>query len=42
MLKRDDVIKTTAEIVGGAHKVDLDHPDTVILIEIYKVCKLYQ
>ena len=35
------MIKKTAEIVGGSHKVDLDHPDIVILVEIYKVCKLY-
>lgn len=40
VMTRDGAIKMTAELVGDTHKVDLDHPDVVILVDIYKVCRL--
>lgn len=35
-LKRDDIIKQVANIVGTGHKVDLKNYDLLILIEIYQ------
>ncbi|KAI0121644.1 hypothetical protein BJ170DRAFT_130511 [Xylariales sp. AK1849] len=35
-LKRDDVIKQVANLIGPRHKVNLSSPDKVILIEIYQ------
>jgi len=38
-LKRNEVIERVADIVGPKHKVDLDNPDLLIFVEIYKnVC----
>ena len=31
------MIQKTAALVGDRHKVDLEHPDLVILVEVYKV-----
>lgn len=36
-MKRDDVIKQVAAIVGDKHQVDLKHYDLLILVEIYQV-----
>lgn len=36
-LKRDDVIKSIANLVDPQHKVNLGAPDKVILLEIYQV-----
>lgn len=36
-LKRDDVIKTVAAVVGPGHKVDLHGYELLIFVEIYKV-----
>ncbi|KAH8645634.1 THUMP domain-containing protein [Xylariales sp. PMI_506] len=35
-LKRDDVIKQVAALIGPRHKVNLSAPDKVILIEVYQ------
>ena len=35
-LKRDDVIKNTARLVGPKHSVDLKQYDLLILVEIYR------
>ncbi|KAI8962365.1 hypothetical protein F5Y11DRAFT_323245 [Daldinia sp. FL1419] len=35
-LKRDDVIKKVASLIGPRHKVNLSSPDKVILIDIYQ------
>ncbi|CAF9917841.1 MAG: hypothetical protein GOMPHAMPRED_001392 [Gomphillus americanus] len=38
---RDEVIQKTAALVGDRHKVDLEHPDLVILVEVYKtICTM--
>lgn len=37
VLKRDQVIKLVADIVGPNHKVDINNHDVLILIDIYKV-----
>lgn len=36
-MKRDDVIKRVADLVGKSHTVDLKHYDRLILIDIYRV-----
>jgi len=36
-LKREDVIKRVASLVGKPHIVDLKNPDKSIIIEIFKV-----
>jgi hypothetical protein len=38
VLKRDDIIRRVASVVGPGHKVDLKNYDLLILIELYKVC----
>lgn len=40
MLKRDDVIKKIAGLIGPHHKVNLTAPDKVILVEVFQVCGL--
>lgn len=35
-MKRDDVIKQIAQIVGPSHSVDLKHYDCLILVDIYR------
>ena len=37
VLKRDDVIRQVASVVGPGHKVDLKNPDLLIMVEIYTV-----
>lgn len=37
-LKRDDIIKQIATMVGQGHSVDLKNYDYLILVDIYKVC----
>lgn len=37
MMKRDDVIKQVATVVGDKHRVDLKNYDLLILVEIYQV-----
>lgn len=39
VLKRDDIIKLVAQVVGPAHKVDLKNFDALILVELYKVSR---
>jgi len=39
VLKREEVIKHIADIVGTNHKVDLSNPDYFVIIDIYKVSK---
>lgn len=36
-MKKDDVIKQVAALVGDQHQVDLKHYDLLILVEIYQV-----
>lgn len=36
-LKREDIIKQVAGLVGPRHKVNLTSPDKVIIIEIFQV-----
>jgi hypothetical protein len=36
-LEREDVINRVAAVVGPKHKVNLNRPDRIILVEIYKV-----
>lgn len=38
-MKRDDVIKRVADVVGPLHSVDLKNFDLLILVEIYRVSK---
>ena len=40
-LKRDDIIKQVAGLVGPRHKVNLTSPDKVILIEIFQVSMFF-
>lgn len=40
-LKRDDIIKQVAGLIGPRHKVNLTSPDKVILIEIFQVCSSF-
>jgi hypothetical protein len=40
-MKRLDVIKQVADLVGSAHRVDLGNYDLLILIEIYQVRNLH-
>ena len=35
-MKRDEVIKTVAGLVGNPHVVDLTQPDKCILIQVFK------
>lgn len=37
ILKRDEVIKQVAALIGPRHKVNLTTPDKVILIEVFQV-----
>ena len=37
ILRREVVIQTVASVVGPDHRVDLQNPDLVILVEVYKV-----
>jgi hypothetical protein len=37
VMKRDDIIKQVAAIVGPDHKVDLTNYDLLILVDLYKV-----
>lgn len=39
-MKRDDVIKRVADIVGPKHSVDLKNFDLLILVEIYRVSRI--
>ena len=36
-LTRDLIIRSIADVVGPAHKVDLGKPDVTILVEVYRV-----
>lgn len=42
VLKRDDIIRQVASVVGPGHKVDLKNYDLLILIELYKVCPSFR
>ena len=33
-----DLIKKIAEVVGDGHVVDLNDPELVIIVEIFKAC----
>ncbi|KAL8948940.1 MAG: hypothetical protein Q9222_004916 [Ikaeria aurantiellina] len=35
-MKRDDIIKRVADLVGGRHKVDLTNYDHLIMVDIYR------
>jgi tRNA(Ser,Leu) C12 N-acetylase TAN1 len=39
ILTRDYIIQTVASIVGPGHSVDLNNPDVIILVDVYKVRK---
>lgn len=39
-MKRDDVIKIVADVVGPLHSVDLKNFDLLILVEIYRVSRI--
>lgn len=39
-MKRDDVIKRVALIIGLKHSVDLKNFDLLILVEIYRVSRI--
>ena len=39
-MKRDDVIKLVADLVGKRHSVDLKNYDHLILVDVYRVCQL--
>lgn len=41
-MKRDDVIKRVADIVGPKHSVDLKNFDLLILVEIYRVSRIFE
>lgn len=36
-MKRDDIIKQVADLVGKPHTVDLKHYDRLILVDVYRV-----
>lgn len=36
-IKRDDIIKRVADLVGKPHTVDLKHYDQLILVDVYRV-----
>lgn len=38
-MKRDDVIKKVADVVGPLHSVDLKNFDLLVLVEIYRVSR---
>lgn len=40
-MKRDDVIKIVADVVGPLHSVDLKNFDLLILVEIYRVSRIF-
>lgn len=40
-LKRDDIIKQVAGLIGPRHKVNLTSPDKVVLIEIFQVSTFF-
>lgn len=40
-MNRDDVIKRVAEIVGPKHSVDLKKFDLLILVEVYRVSRIF-
>lgn len=40
-MKRDDVIKRVADVVGPLHSVDLKNFDLLILVEIYRVSRIF-
>lgn len=40
-MKRDDVIKRVADVVGPLHSVDLKNFDLLILVEIYRVSRVF-
>jgi tRNA acetyltransferase TAN1 len=35
-LERDEVIRRVADVIGPRHKVNLNSPDKIILVEIFK------
>ncbi len=37
MVNRDECITKIADLVGSTHKVDLSHPELVVLVDIFKV-----
>lgn len=39
IIKRDDLIKTIAEVVGPEHKVDLTNYDLMILVDVFRVSR---
>lgn len=41
VMKRDDVIKIVADVVGPLHSVDLKNFDLLILVEIYRVSRIF-